>query len=226
MLAVSAEPLPLTPPVGRPGGNAALRLGPPIGAELAGNRDGRRLVERIGAQPEARRDGDGLERQAHRGRRRLLAVGQPEVLGLVAGAETMDGNRALGLGAQFGPQHAADADRRALGGEGLLVADMEAIAGLHVAIEAEHAGEGLPRLEHRGRRHARLRQRGVERSGDDAVDRDLAREGLVGRDLRRLVRAAQQALLGERARHRRRCRPTRNRETAKRRTPRRARPSS
>ena len=33
-MAVAAEPLPLTPPVGRPGGNAALRLGPPIGAGL------------------------------------------------------------------------------------------------------------------------------------------------------------------------------------------------
>jgi len=34
MLAVSAGLLPLTPPVGRPGGNEALRLGPPIGAGL------------------------------------------------------------------------------------------------------------------------------------------------------------------------------------------------
>jgi hypothetical protein len=40
-------------------------------------------------------------------------------------------------------------------------------------------------------------ERGIKRFGDDAVRGDLAREGLVGREPRRLVGIAQQALLGD-----------------------------
>ena len=116
----------------------------------------------------------------------------------------MDGDRPLGLGDKLGPQDATDADRRALGGERLFVTHIEAIAGSHLAAKVDRRGEGPPRLEPRGRRHASLCQRCVERLFDDALRGNFARERLAGGKARRLVVTAQQALL-RRAHLFRRC---------------------
>ena len=107
----------------------------------------------------------------------------------------MQGDRALGLGAKLRPHHATHADRRALRGEHLFITHMELIAGSHVAAEIDRRGESPPRLEHRRRRHASLCERYVERRGDGATHRDLAREGLAGEISRVFVSAAQQACL-------------------------------
>ena len=168
-----------------------------IGQRPDGERRSRRLVERVGPQAEARRDIHGVKRQAHGRRRCRLPVREPQALDSAARAKTMKGDRALGLGAQLGPQNAANADRRALGSEGLFVAHIEAIAGTHVAAKVDRRGESLPCLEHHCRRHPGIRQRCVERIGDDTRGRDRAREGLASQEPRVLVVAAQQALLSD-----------------------------
>ena len=67
-----------------------------------------RLVERIGAQAEARRDCHGVEGQAYRRRRRGLSVRQPKVLDATQRAIAVDGDRSLGLRDNLRPQDASD----------------------------------------------------------------------------------------------------------------------
>ena len=95
----------------------------------SGRGHGTRLVEGVGAQAEARRHGDRVERQAERRRRRRQAIGEPQALDLVARAEAVDGDRPARGQRELGPQDAADADRRA-SREGLLVANVQRSPGL------------------------------------------------------------------------------------------------
>ena len=112
-------------------------------------------------------------------------------------AKAVDGEGTARSKGELGPHHAADADCRAFGGEGLLVADMEAVAGPDVAFEVHCRCERAQRLQHGGARHAELGQRLVERGLDHDACRDLAREGLVGEEACIVVGTAQHPLLGD-----------------------------
>ena len=115
----------------------------------------------------------------------------------VTRAESVDGNGALAGGPELRPQHAAGADRHALGDEGPLVTNMESVAAADLPVEVERGCEGFQRIQHRRNRHARFGDRGLERLRDGAADRDLtgerqqlARRLVVG--LRRRDRTEQQ----------------------------------
>jgi hypothetical protein len=164
-----------------------------------------RLVEWVGAHAEARRDGDGRERQANAGRRRGLAGRQPERIGRrLERPEAMDRERTLGLGAQLRPQHAARADGIALGGIGAFVADIEAVAVAQVALEVDRRGEGVEGLDHRRRRHARRLGRAGQRPLHDAARRQGAVERQVAPELRLVLVVPQQAGFLRRRRQKRR----------------------
>ena len=135
---------------GRQRGAIAQRAADRLG--LAGEQHGR-LIERIGAQAEARGDRDRVERQTDRWRRRRLAAGHPEAFAVVAHVEAMDRHRSLG-GAQLHPHHAADIEWCAVGGEGLLVTNVELVAVPQRVVEIDRQGQRLESVDHRWRRHA------------------------------------------------------------------------
>ena len=156
----------------------------------------RGMIERIGAQTEARGQRHDVEGRAESRWRRRLAVGQPELVVSAFRVEAMDRDSALGPGVDLQPQHAAHADAVAGRGEGLLVAYIEVVAVVDISVEVDDACERIQRCKRRRGRYAGHGQGVRERAGDDSAVADLAREGQQGFLLRAFIGAAQQPFLG------------------------------
>jgi hypothetical protein len=102
-------------------------------------------------------------------------------------SKPVDGDRRSRPGYNLGPHHAAHADRRALRGEHLLIADIEMVAGSYLAAEVDRRGESPLRFQHLRGRHASRCQRCVERTFDGALHGNFARERLTRSKARRLI---------------------------------------
>src|SRR5829696_9835060 len=93
-----------------------------------------RLLERVGANAEARRHADRLHRQPHRRRGQRFAAAEPQLLGTASRAEAVEGDPAPGGRRDFGRYDAAGTDLPPVGCESLLVPNEKPVAAVELAL--------------------------------------------------------------------------------------------